>query len=142
MPQIIPELSAYVDSRRQAITRQLADALSNPTAKLAQMAGNQQYATNAQNAQTISDLAQGNYADLAKQADQGAVNAVPGGAGVIADAATAARQQLLPSQLPVFERIFASTGDANTALTTTKQLTNLLGPQPSPADLLNMVRGL
>lgn len=142
MPQIIPELSAYVDSRRQALTRQLADAINNPAAKLEQLIGGQQDATNNANAQTVSNLAQGNLAGLAQQADQGAVNAVPGGAGVLADAAAAARQQLLPSQLPVFERIFAATGDANSALATTKQLTNLMGAQPSPADLLNMVRGL
>lgn len=142
MAEMLPDLLAAFDAKKQGVISQLANVLAGPKDALAQMLGQQSDSVNARNAQAVQALQSGDMQGVLNSADQGiapapsttipAMAQVTGRLGAAGqEAIQAARSQLAHYQLPVFDRVLAATQDPAAALETTRKLTNLMGGKPA-----------
>ena len=123
--ELLPEALATFDARKAAVVKQLAALLSDPRGTLNQLAGSFKDDVNQRNNQTLDALRSGDMAAVTASANQGMPPAVaPASAAVV----QALKSQLLPSQVPVFERIYAATLNPQHALEETRRMTSLMTP--------------
>ena len=125
MAEMLPELLSAFDEKKTRAMKAIAGALADPTGVMGQLMAQKQDAVNTRNDATKDAVAQGDWPGVTNLANQGIAPA-PSYARALPEMSA---ENLLPHQLPVYQRLLAALGDPKTALEQTLKMTNLMTPR-------------